>query len=296
MTKEDLFELMKSDPVNRILQYFGELPDSLKVPEIVEAWITHLNNRPGGAADDAFCQIKELRPDLIDDSVRLLSVRLSATVLNQITPEETSSYKEIALEAIARSSISMNFLSKDFHTIEMLEAIFERCPQQINLSPKYQHWIRPLITPEMKAKLLETNLKFAISLDAKDVSREQWHKLLNENIFDYGELELRKRLDVLVDFLNEGGWPCREGSFSWARADSIPEALMAFENSSGNQPARILYKAKIHTFPIEEVLAATDHRSKIPLLEKIYPEDTLRKGMKHNRALRAHLLENDLGM
>lgn len=296
MTKEDLFELMESDPKNRILQYFGELPDSLKIPEVVEPWITHMNNQPGGAAEDAYGQIKMLRPDLITDRVRLLTVSLSSTALHQITPGETTIYKEIALEAISRSSLSIHHLSKDYHTFEMLEAIFEKCPQQINLSPKYQHWMRPLITPEMKEKLLETNLKFAISLDAKEVTREQWHRLLTENPFDYGEIELRKRLDVLVDFLKEGGWPAPKGSMSWAPANTIEDALNAFSISNGNQPWRTLYKAKVHTFPIEDVLAATDHHSQIPLLTKIYPESDLRKNMKHNRALRAYILENELGM
>lgn len=297
MTKQELFELMESDPENRVFDYFDKLPDELKDEEVAERWIAHVHDHmPGLGAETPYAQIKHHNPELITDRVRLLAVGLSVNTLIQITPEETPAYKQIALLAISKSVRGVHLLNKEFHTPEMLQAIFEQSPEKIDLWPKSHHWMRPLITPEMKAVLLETNLKFALCLDEKDVSRDQWRKLLAERPEGYGDIENRGRLHVLVDFVKDGGWLAPREGFSWDPVESITDAMNVFSDMGKNEPWRTLYKAKLHTFPVEDVLASTNHHSQIPALTKIFPDEVLRKSMKHNRALRAHFLENDLGM
>lgn len=297
MTKQELFDLMESNPEHHTFYHFDRLPEALKDEEVAERWIVHVHQHmPGLGADDAFTLIAGHRPNLITDKIRFMTVGLSPSALHQIAPEDTPSYKDIALHAISKSSKAMHVLDKELHTPEMLQAIFEKSPEKIDLWPKSHHWMRPLITPEMKAVLLETNLKFALCLDEQDVSREQWRKLLTETPLDYSHIENRGRLHVLVDFIKDGGWLAAMPGCTWEQVDSIDEALRVFSDMGEHEPWRTLYKAKIHTFPIEDVLAATNHHSKIPDLVKIYPDAVLRKKMNLNRALRAHLLENDLGM
>lgn len=297
MTKQELFELMESDPQHNVFNFFERLPAELKCAEVAERWVTHIHeNMPGLDAADAFTLIGHNSPELITDRVRLLAVGLSANTLIQIKPEDTTAYKEIALLAISKSARGIHLLNEEFRTPEMLQAIFEQSPERIDLWPKSHHWMRPLITPEMNSALIETNLKFALCLDENEVSREQWHKLLSENPENYSDIENRGRLHVLVDFVKDGGWLAPREGFNWEQVDSIDEALRAFSDMGKNEPWRTLYKAKLHTFPVEDVLAATNHHSQIPALTKIYPDEVLRKSMKHNRALRAHFLENDLGM
>lgn len=297
MTKQELFELMESDPQNNVFNFFERLPAELKCAEVAERWVTHVHeNMPGLGADDAFTLIGHDSPELITDRVRLLAVGLSASTLFQIKPEDTTAYKEIALLAISKSAKGIHLLNKEFRTAEMLQAIFEKSPEKIDLWPKSHHWMRPLITPEMKAVLIETNLKFALCLDETELSRDQWSKLFSECPEHYSDIENRGRFHVLVDFVKDGGWLGPREGFNWEQVDSIDDALRVFSDMGNNEPWRTLYKAKIHTFPIEDILAATNHHSKIPDLLKIYPDVVLRKNMKHNRALRAHVLENDLGM
>ena len=297
MTKQELFDLMESNPEHHTFYHFDRLPDALKDGEVAERWIAHVHhNMPGLDANDSFAFIADHRPELITDKIRFLAVGLCPTTLHQIAPEDTSAYKEIALHAISKSSKAMHVLDKELHTPEMLQGIFEKSPEKIDLWPKSHHWMRPLITPEMKAVLLETNLKFAMCLDEQEVTREQWHKLLAGTPLHYVEIENRGRLHILVDFIKDGGWLAPMPGCSWEQVDSIDEALRVFSEMGEHEPWRTLYKAKIHTFPIEDVLVATNHHSKIPDLIKLYPDAVLRKNMKHNRALRSHLLENDLGM
>jgi hypothetical protein len=297
MTRQELFELMNSDPEHHTFYHFDRLPEALKDEEVAGRWIEHVHyNMPGLSANHTFAAIADHRPELITDKIRFLAVGLCANTLHQISPDETPSYKEIALLAISKSPKGIHLLDKELHTPEMFREIFEKSPEKIDLWPKSHHWMRPMVTPEIKAALLETNLKFALSLDEQDVSRDQWRKLFTENPLGYGDIENRGRLHVLVDFVKDGGWLEPMPGCSWEQTDSLDEALRIFSDMGKNEPWRTLYKAKIHTFPIKDVMKATDHHSKIHDLIKLYPDAVLRKNIKHNRALRSYLLENDLGM
>jgi hypothetical protein len=296
MTKEELFELMEDESNSGKLEYFKNIPESLRTSEVAERWIEYCQeNIAGCGADDCYAEIMRVKPEIMTDRIRLLAVRLSVNTLFQISPEETPAYKEIALLGIKNSGKGIGFLHKEFHTLEMLRDIIEQSPERIDC-PATKKWVGALITPEMKAELLETNLKFALGLPEGDVTREQWHKLLTENPQYYcQEVDRRGRLQLLADFVKAGGWP-DSVQYTFEPVGTINEALKCFMDAKVTEPASALYKAKLHTFPIEEVLQATDQRSLVETLTKIYPEDVLRRNMKHNRALRSYLLENDLGM
>jgi hypothetical protein len=295
VTKQDLFDLMESDPESFTFDDFARLPDSLKDAEVVERWIEHVHhNLPGLAAEDPYAQIKLDRPDLITDSVRMLAAGLSVATLVQIKPEETDAYNEIAVHAISNAGKALGLIKHEARTRELVELIIEKCPHRIDVRAT-ETWIGALVTPEMTERLLKTNVLFALGLPEQDVSRDQWRMLLAENPHQYEDVVRKGRMQVLVDFLKDGGWPCAAG-FDLDPAETIFEAMAKFTPTKPGEPGHALYKAKLHTFPVEEVVSTLSAPDFIPSLVKVFPEAVLRKNMKHSRALRAHLLENDLGM
>lgn len=301
MTKDDLYELMKSDPQSVIFREFQKLPDSLKTTEVAEQWLRHHRDRfkKSGFTLNPYLQIKHYNPELITDSVRFIAVEIGNT-LYDINPDETKAYKEIAVHAIMNCATNTAVLAEEFHTLEMLEAIVNRCPYRIDTLLDNQKWMIPLLTPEMKKNLVKDNLKLALSLDESEISREQWKKLLDEGVTDYVAVERSGRLHVLVEYIRDGGWPnpvLIDGqTISFPKVATPTEALDKYTRTKTYGPRHVLYKAWLHAFPIEEVLAATDNHEMVRLLMDIFPEDALRPHLKLNRALRARLLENDLGM
>jgi hypothetical protein len=300
MTKQALFDLMISNPKSEIFRHFDRLPDAVKDEEVAERWISHCAVHNLGESE-AFIQIENHRPELITDKLRFLHVSVgSGRGLLDISPDDTSAYLEIALQAIKNSAQNMGLLDDRFHTEEMLQEIVRECPDRLDPALGSQSWIRPLLTEEMKSEVSKSNLKFALTLDENDISKDQWHRLFKENARHYAEVEKRGRFHLLVDFLRDGGWPdpVEESSFviAFTPVDTIQEALNSFMKAKSYGPRMVLFKALIHTFPIEQVLAEADHHSFMPAIAQIYPEAELREQMKISRVLRAYLLESDLGM
>lgn len=295
MTKQELLDLMVSDPKADVFFSFRLLPDDLKTVDVAERVMDHclIHGLP-----NPFPHIKSCSPELINDPIRFLAVSFERG-LGFIRPEETDLYAEIAVHAISKCAVSFEYLDKRFRTKEVANDIFEKCPECVDPHSAHQKWLRKFFTHEITNKVAKVNLRFATSVDF-EIPSDQWNELFTKGILDYNWIKINKKTDLLVEFVRDGGWPnpgrVGKRTISFDRVETISEALDGYLRGGDFNLGRIVFEAKILTFQAEDVIKVADSHERVKALVQIYPESTLRSHMNHNRALRAHLLENDLGM
>jgi hypothetical protein len=303
MTKEVFVAAMQAEQKLYVYSKFESVPEHLRDPEMAEIWMDYAIKNTGHSGDLALEEITNTDLSLVSDSLRYKAISHNPRALLHIRPEHTPEYRELVLHCIGSSSFGFMLLDERFKTADLVHDVFLRHPQRIDLRWNAQDWVGQHLTPEMRESLIQTSFSFALSVEL-EVTPDQWTHLLKTQPKGYLMLEEHDRLELLDLFLMEGHWPDASVDYTFEPVSTAAEAAKHMLNSASeyrskhetDHPGFLLYSAKLRRFPIKDVIKALSKPETMDFLFMLYPESELRKHMRHDRALRGRLLEEDLGM
>lgn len=297
MDKLEFLEAMKAEP--KPLQY-GKYSDINSVPveiadeEVFSAWYDHVVKNCGAGPDTTLSQIPL---PYVTDELRRKAISRSVRSLIYIKPEHTDAYRDLVILGLKVSLMAFMMMDDSLKTTDFLAEVAAKVPGALDLNWGAQEWIAGVMTPEIRDSVLSTNLKFALSLPEADVSWEQWTHLFKTEPYAAEIVERSSRPELFLRFLHDGNWPNDWQGTTLTRTDDVNVlADLVTQTEDTDEAEHFIYRAKIKTFPIEEVIKVMNTPDRLRFLMSFAPEETLRKHMKLNRALRGKLLEHDLGM
>lgn len=275
------------------------IPKEIADAQVYEAWYGHAVDVCRAGADTAF---GEIPVEFVTDGLRRKAIFKSVRSLIFISPEHTDSYKDLVLLGLQKTRMAFMMMHDSLKTLDFLKEIVEKVPGVLDFNWGSQEWVRDVMTEDLKDKILQTNLRFGLSLSEGQVSQKQWDHLFTTQQEAAVILEEKDLLPLYIQFLREGGWPKYPSGKQPERPVSLEAAAEMLMARSANRdfqppdPVYLIYKAKLMSFPIEDVIPVMNSADRLEILMSIYPENSLRKHMKLSRGLRGALLENDLGM
>lgn len=275
------------------------IPEEIADAEVYDAWHTHVVDYCGAGADIA---LEQIPVKFVTDDLRRKAIYRSVRSLIYISPEHTDSYRELVLYGLKQSKMTFMMMHNSLRTLDFIKEVVDIVPGVFDFKWNAQGWIESVMTKELRDKVLLTNVRLALSLPEDQVTWGQWKHLFTTQEGAIEILDQNDRLDLYVRYLQEGNWPEHESGNSPAKPDSLnglADILTKIEANSDHYPPdafSLIYKAKLLSLPIEDVIPVMKSADRIKVLMNLYPEDVLRKHMKLNRSLRGALLENDLGM
>lgn len=297
MNKLEFLEAMKAEP--RQFEY-GKYSDINCVPaeiadaEVFSAWYDHVVGYCGAGPDTTLVQIPL---QYVTDELRRKAISKSVRSLIYIEPGHTEAYRDLVIYGLSHSHMAFLMMDDSLQTTEFLAEVVDKVPGVIDLKWNSQDWVHDAMTTEIRDKEIKTGLEFALSLPAEEVTWDEWKHLFTTQPRSADALRLAKRTDLFVRFLQEGGWPDYIDGVDLPRPCSVEEtATTLMKTLDDTLHEYHIYKAKLMSFPVHEVVAVMNTDERLEVLMEFYPEKTLRQNMKHSRALRGRLLENDLGM
>ncbi|MBI6883191.1 hypothetical protein [Pseudomonas putida] len=294
LTEDEFIQAMEADPTPYKYSAFKFIPKYLRSQRMAEHWLEYAIKNTGQGGDHGYQEVAEIDPGLISDSFRFKAISHNVRALLHIKPSDTPAYRELVLHAIGISKFGFMMMDDSFKTSDLVLEVFNRHPGSIDLEWSCQSWVEQYITPEMKEALIACNFEFAFSVEM-DVSPEQWTHLMKTQPSGYLELERRDRLELLDLFLAEGHWPKGEGFF-YEQVHTAGEAANEFLKRGSDDPAFVLYRAKLKSYPTLDVIKVLNKPATMEILFGLYPLRELRKYGRYDKALHGALLENDLGM
>lgn len=231
------------------------------------------------------------------DELRRKAISKSVRSLIYIEPSHTETYKDLVIYGLSHSHMAFVMMDDSLKTTEFLAEVADKVPGAIDLKWNSQDWIYDAMTPEIRNKAIKAGLDFALSLPAEEVTWNEWKHLFKTQPNSADALRLAKRTDLFIRFLQEGGWPDHIDGIVLPRPNSVEDvATTLMQSLDDTLPEYHIYKAKLLSFPVSDVVRVMDTDERLEILMDYYPEKTLRQNMKHSRALRGKMLENDLGM
>lgn len=292
MTKAEFLKWLQISPEPYLYSGFSSIPKDIRDPEVIERWLEHTVKKCSGGSDHAF---SEIPANLVTDSIRYKAIELGVRALHYIKPEDTQAYLDLVVYAAGISNFGILMIHESFKTTETLQAIVDRAPQNLDLQWNSQQWICELLTQEMIDKVAPQNFKFAFSLPDETASWEVQRQHIITDHKTLKDLQQRGRQDLLIRLLDEGGWPEWTG-FTPQRADTIGFAAARLMIADPESDELILYRAKLMSYPIKEVIGVMNTPARRKVLMELYSPEVIRQNMKHDRALRGAVLEQDLGL
>lgn len=294
LTEDEFRQAMEADSNPYKYSDFKNIPKYLHNQRMAEYWLEFAIKNTGHSGDLGYQEVAEIDPGLITDSFRLKAITHNVRALLHIKPSDTPAYKELALHAISISKFGFTMIDDSLKTRDFVLEVFKRHPGSIDLEWSCQSWVGQHLTPEMKDALIAVNFEFALSVEM-EVSPEQWTHLLKTQPSGYLELERRDRLELLDLFLAQGHWPEGDGFF-YEQVHTVGEAANELLKRDSDDPAFLLYRAKLKSYPTLDVIKVLNKPATMDYLFGLYPLRELRKYGRHDKALHGALLENDLGM
>jgi hypothetical protein len=270
------------------------IPPEIACHEVYARWFRHAIMTYLVKPADAWAQIPQ---EHVTDELRWMAIKFMPTVLKAMSPSDTPAYQDMMLKAIARDVHAFEMMDESFKTAEFLTVIANECPDAIDLRRDGHRWVLEFLTAEIRDKLLESNVIFALWLPEAQVTWDQWVNLLKtqHRCIDFLEEDGRVA-DLFGRFLKEGHWVDESYPLELSRPSDLSESIALLENSTSIYSPYLVYRAKVRTFPVEDVVSAMQSAPQIRLLLDLYPEQVLRQHIKRNRAMAGMLIENDLGM
>lgn len=270
------------------------IPMQIADTEVYTQWFHHVVDNSVLPGDIAFAAIPR---SFITDDLRRTAIRESVSALDHISPGDTEGYEDLLFYALEQSPSAFRMMDNSFKTVEFLAALVERLPRVFDMKHRAQDWVATLMTPGMREAVLKTNAWFALSLPEDQVTWDHWRHLCKSDMQCPSALNDAGRLDLFSRFLGEGSWPELDPEvIAIKKIEDIAELAGLVMEIPDHYYEYLLYKAKLMSFPLKDVVTALDKAPMADLLRDLYPDDALRPFMRHNRALRGLLLENDLGM
>lgn len=270
------------------------IPAEIADAEVYGAWYSHVVEECGAGGDLTLAQIPKR---FVTDDLRREAIRHTTRSLIYIDPSDTDGYEDLVLYGLERSKSAFQMMHDSLKTHEFLVKVIERAPDAFDLRWSAQAWIVDLLTQEMMNQILLSSVLFALSLPEDKVCWEQWKHLCRTHLQCPEILNDANRLDIFTRFLGEGNWPEIDPEvLNFKKTDDIHEIAGLATEIPEEYYEHLLYKAKLLTFPVEEIVAAMNTVARAEYLQVLFTEEVLRRHMKLNRALRGMFLENDLGM
>ncbi|MBI6883192.1 hypothetical protein [Pseudomonas putida] len=303
MTKAELFAEMRGSKTPKDYLDISSIPEELRDHEVLTRWMDYCDVKCGGRGGRAFAQIPK---PLVTDAMRRKAVTTHYDCLEHILPEDTEMYQELFRLALYGSEKAFSHLHDSMKTLSTLKVILSGGPMRcFDLFKDDQRWILPLLTPELIADVLRRSSDFALNLPEDAVPWSTWRYVFKGNPSSAMILagQGMDRLSIYQRFLDEGEWPSSyedewPHNFDGKRSKTNDpcELLELVNGYLPKDPEHWVYLAKLKTIPIENVVSAIVDRYHVPMILKVYPEDTLRKYMKHSALVKHALIEADLGM
>jgi len=297
MDKREFLEAMKAEPKHLEYGKYSDIdcvPAEIADAEVFSAWYDHVVKYCGAGPDTTLVQIP-LR--YVTDDLRRKAIAKSVRSLIYIETGHTDAYRDLVLYGLSHSRMAFMMMDDSLKTSEFLAEVVDKVPGVLDLQWGSQDWVQGVMTPEIRDKAIKTGLALALSLPEEDVSWEEWKHLFITQPESAEAMGRAKRGDLFARFLQEGGWPDHIDGVVLPKPSSVGDAATTLMQSLDDTlPEYYIYKAKLMSFPVCEVVKVMGTDERLEILMEYYPESILRQNMRHSRALRGKMFENDLGM
>jgi hypothetical protein len=272
---------------------FDAIPEALRDTEVIIKWMQTSVHHSRFGSNFA---LKKIPKRLVNDEIRKEAIVLGAHALEYIHPDDTKIYLELVLQATKAHWFAYKLIHERFKTRETLQAIVDHDPRNMALSHDGQAWIAPLLTQDMIDRVGAISYPFARSVGLQNVAWPSLKKMLAKNSYYYYELVDREGDGLLVKMIQEGGWPDEVDGLRSSKPKGLFQLVGLISQCDKDSNHYRLYCAHLKTFPVNHVIKVMSSPDRREILRSIYPPEVLLAHAKNNRALKAELLEDALGL